>query len=912
VCEAFSSTPTSFDTAAAGVDRRYAQRERELIAMLTNVILFDGTDANGYPNLWVTNGTTGGTTELSVMGAYFNGVHPDLGPIDLTAFGSEVLFDGTDANGNGNLWGTNGTGAGTSELSVAGVGSAGGHPYLAPKYFTVFAGEALFEGTDANNNTNLWETNGTGSGTSELSVVGAYFNGGHPDLSPTDLTTFSSGVLFDGADANGIANLWVTNGTGSGTSELSVAGTASLGGHPELAPTDLTAFGNGALFDGFDANLDFNLWITNGTGAGTSELAVFGAYSNGAHPDLSPAGLTVLGSEVLFSGQDTYDYRNLFVTNGTGGSELAVLAGAYLPGGHPDLDPLDLTVFGSEVLFNGIDTSGDRNLWMTNGTAAGTSELSVVGAYVNGLAPTNFAVFGNEVLFNGRDASNLEGLWVTNGTSSGTREISVTGAASTGLGLNPVGLTQFSTPPIWTHIDNGTPVTMTAGDFENIGSAQIAASYTGAGTYLWANGTGFNKIDNGVPNLMTSGDFAGLGHPQLAGVFAGYGTYTYSSGAGWNKIDNGTPALLTSGDYRGLGHAQLAGVFAGYGTYTWSSSTGWVKIDNGNPTLLTSGNFLGSTDGNNNNSDLAGYFPGYGTYIWSQATGWMKIDAGAPAYYASGNFLGLSSGNNNQTDLAAYFPGQGTFIWSEANGFSKIDNGAGAGLAAVDLTGTSQSQLLEYFSNYGMWEWQTGVNWTPYDSTTALPQNAQQALFATGNFQGGSVVDAAVAFNGAAGMWLDPPVGAASPGSSAQSNASSAAGPAQVTSQLDPAAFATPSAGPSETPQTPDLSAAFVTPPMAASSGTPQNEQSPAFASTVGGLAGQDQPTLGYSENSGNSGGAAPTVVNNVNTANIALLGSYMASSFVTSSDGNGATPISEAAQITAQTTPLAQPHAAA
>ena len=164
-----------------------------------------------------------------------------------------------------------------------------------------------------------------------------------------------------------------------------------------------------------------------------------------------------------------------------------------------------------------------------------------------------------------------------------------------------------------------------------------------------------------------------------------------------------------------------------------------------------------------------------------------------------------------------------------------------------------------------------------------MPANAQQALFATGNFQGGSVVDAAVTFTGQGGIWLDPPAGATSSGSSAQSNASSAAAPAQVTSQLNPAAFATPTAGPSE---------------------TPQNGQSPAFAGTIGGVAGQDQPTLGYSANSGNSGGA-PTA------ANIALLGSYMASSFVSSSDGNGGTLISEAAQISSQASLLAQPHAA-
>ena len=78
----------------------------------------------------------------------------------------------------------------------------------------------------------------------------------------------------------------------------------------------------------------------------------------------------------------------------------------------------------------------------------------------------------------------------------------------------------------------------------------------------------------------------------------------------------------------------------------------------------------------------------------------------------AGNFLGTSNGNNNQTDLAAYFPGAGTYIWSQAGGFMKIDGGVGAGMAAVELTGGPQSQLLEYFPGSGMYEWQNGVGWS--------------------------------------------------------------------------------------------------------------------------------------------------------------------------------------------------------
>ena len=307
-------------------------------------------------------------------------------------------------------------------------------------------------------------------------------------------------------------------------------------------------------------------------------------------------------------------------------------------------------------------------------------------------------------------------------------------------------------------------------------------------------------------------------------------------------------------------------------------------------TLMTTGNFYGS------GTDLAAYFPGYGSYIWSG--GWNKIDSGKATQYAAGNFLGTSDGNNNQTDLAAYFPGYGTYIWSASAGgtWTKIDLGAAGGLAAVDLNGNGQNELLAYFPNYGMYGWQSGLGWSKYDNTSALPLTTQQPLFAEGNFQGGAVVDAAIGFNGAAGVWLDPLGGG-----------SASAAPAPVTVNNGAAV---------------DLSApsaAAVT--FAGSSGTLQLDQSRAFSGTISGVGGQDQldltdiafsanATLGYAANSGNSGGAL-IVSDGVHTANIALLGSYMASSFVTASDGHGGTLVSEAAQASSQMMLLAQPHAA-
>ena len=67
--------------------------------------------------------------------------------------------------------------------------------------------------------------------------------------------------------------------------------------------------------------------------------------------------------------------------------------------------------------------------------------------------------------------------------------------------------------------------------------------------------------------------------------------------------------------------------------------------------------------------------------------------------------------------------------------------------------------------------------------------------------------------------------------------------------------------------------------------------------------------TLGYGANNDNSGGTL-TVNGGMHVANLALLGSYMASSFVASSDGHGGTFIDQSQESSNVLSPLAQPRA--
>src|SRR5262249_35597233 len=124
---------------------------------------------------------------------------------------------------------------------------------------------------------------------------------------------------------------------------------------------------------------------------------------------------------------------------GAGTSEITGISGAFSgnPGGlFPSINP-DFVVFNNEVLFDARDASSQFNIWVTNGTAAGTFELTGISntgssgglfgpsplVNLGGVHGPDFTIFNGEVLFNGIDAALKNGLWATDGTAAGTHEL---------------------------------------------------------------------------------------------------------------------------------------------------------------------------------------------------------------------------------------------------------------------------------------------------------------------------------------------------------------------------------------------------------------------------------------------------------------------------------------------------------
>ncbi len=344
-------------------------------------------------------------------------------PAFLVALGGRAYFSGRDSQGKLQLWQSDGTAAGTTVLSVAGVSATSA---LSPLRLEIIGQRILFYGINAANSQELWQSDGTAAGTTQLSIANAALPGPQPD----EIAGFGSKVLFSAKDAGNLRTLAIADpATGQGT-VLAVGGAATSGG---LDPKFITPFGGLAYFQGKNAAGRLGLWVTDGTAAGTSELGVAGASTS---LGLSPSSLAVVGGRLLFAGRDTDGGTWLWSSDGTAAGTVKL---AVVKQGASGLAPSGFTLFGGKAYFSGLNATDTRGLWVTDGTAAGTSEIAISGAFAGGAGltagvnPSNIVDAGSVLLFEGVNAVGLLTLWRSDGTSAGTVEIPVTGAAAAGL-----------------------------------------------------------------------------------------------------------------------------------------------------------------------------------------------------------------------------------------------------------------------------------------------------------------------------------------------------------------------------------------------------------------------------------------------------------------------------------------------
>jgi ELWxxDGT repeat protein len=222
-----------------------------------------------------------------------------------TMFNGEMYFTAQGNNAGSDigseLFKTDGTQAGTvlvKDLNVGGDNSyAPSDNYMLP----VVIGDEMFF---ADNDGDMWKTDGTTAGTvktiddSSLQEVGTDIAGRPLVFNGKIFTSFYNNTIGDA--------LYSTDGTVAGTTLI--ADTNPTTGDSLCASycTSLVTFDDHVFFIAFD-DMSNNVWVTDGTSAGTSQVTLFeGTYPVGNQMDES---LVVAGDNLFFGVSDIGSYR---------------------------------------------------------------------------------------------------------------------------------------------------------------------------------------------------------------------------------------------------------------------------------------------------------------------------------------------------------------------------------------------------------------------------------------------------------------------------------------------------------------------------------------------------------------------------------------------------------------------------
>jgi ELWxxDGT repeat protein len=327
------------------------------LANVNGTLFFTAYDPTQGRELWKSDGTAAGTVFVKDIRP---GTEESL-PDNLTGVGSTLFFGANNGTNGRELWKSDGTAAGTVMVKDIQPGSAsyagGGYPHLSN--FTSFNGKLYF--VTYTDRPRVWVSDGTSAGTIPVSPLDKHITG--IDL---NLTVFNGALYYVTNATSGTPRymqLWKTDGT--------MAGHTLVRGDLGLAPNknmELTPGSNRVYFTSiFDYTSPENhLWYTDGTTAGT--LRVEGAADYYTHS--YPAHLTTLDDRIIFEAFNGKE-KGLYYSQGNQATTVKLRA-------FPGADLSDFYESGPLVFFieNPDGAGNTKNLWCTDGSAAGTIKLA--------------------------------------------------------------------------------------------------------------------------------------------------------------------------------------------------------------------------------------------------------------------------------------------------------------------------------------------------------------------------------------------------------------------------------------------------------------------------------------------------------------------------------------------------------
>lgn len=364
---------------------------------LNGTIYFIANDGPHGQELWKTDGT--GTTTNIVKD-----INPGLGSGILNGqwllvFNGAIYFVANNGTETG-LWKTDGTEAGTIQLTVTNIYSQ----------LAVLNGMLYFSSSDAANGIELWKTDGTVSGT----VIVKDIYPGNAGSQPSNLYVYNGSLYFVATNGINGRELWKADGSAAGTVLLKDIFSGTAGSQP----SGFYEYNGNLYFTANDAINGIELWRTDGTVAGTTLVK-----------DIIP-GLQSANPQYFFQFNGNMFF---YITSSTFGKELWKTDGSS--GGTVFVQTIDFgpsfvvpTILNGAFYFSAFDNTHGTELWKSDGTTAGTFMLKDIESDVNNpnndgngsSYPYNLTLLNGAIYFSAKDSANGSELWKTDGTAAGT------------------------------------------------------------------------------------------------------------------------------------------------------------------------------------------------------------------------------------------------------------------------------------------------------------------------------------------------------------------------------------------------------------------------------------------------------------------------------------------------------------
>ncbi len=284
------------------------------------------------------------------------------------------------------LWSTDGSLEGTHDLRPYNYGAR------LVNYGTV--GDSLYIGENyANSRVHVWRATPSRTSLQSLDIITGTAHGPLIPLAQTN-------VLVTSAAEHGY--LW----------RIDAAGSVLLSDQLSPSAQSAVALDQQLLLNNTDGDHGAELWLSDGSAAGTLLLSDINPGPAGSDPAL----LGTVGGYALFSADDGVHGRELWASDGSAADTL--LLGDLYPGAESSQIAAIASVNG-KLFFSANDGVHGPQLWVTDGTAAGTQRLThdlVPGASLVEKA----TVIDQLLVFNANTTVYGYEPWVSDGTPQGT------------------------------------------------------------------------------------------------------------------------------------------------------------------------------------------------------------------------------------------------------------------------------------------------------------------------------------------------------------------------------------------------------------------------------------------------------------------------------------------------------------